>query len=331
MAKNSPLDIANTVVNLQQSRNISRISKDSALSKKDSAAARAASTEALAKVAELLKKEHEREAREKLERERAELHSRRQKEIKDAVFELKQELDDLEKQEDRVARVIILSLIQSEIEDMDVSIDEFESLPDREYAREALDRLGDIGVETESVLTDTERKQLADLDDALGLLGKKAEHVLDIEEGIEEMESQLSEFSQRIDQQEEGLVQRAKKGKDKRNAGFGGIVTALFVSLICVKLDWNTAATFAGAFFGGIGSLFLLIWILGIPGRILHRNATMKSLGEDRKQRDGIDAEIQDRRGKLAIAVEEQEQAEQALLSIVKDHPELGFLMESNS
>ena len=57
----------------------------------------------------------------------------------------------------------------------------------------------------------------------------------------------------------------------------------------------------------------------------------MKSLGEDRKQRAGIDAEIQDRRGKLAIAVEEQEQAEQALLSVVKDHPELGFLMESNS
>ena len=128
-------------------------------------------------------------------------------------------------------------------------------------------------------------------------------------------------------------MQRAKKGKDKRDAGFGGIGTAVFVSFICVILDWNTAATLAGAFFGGIGFLFLLTWILGIPGRILYRNATMKSLGEDRKQRDGIDAEIQDRRGKLAIAVavEEQEQAEQVLLSIVKDHPELGFLVESDS
>ncbi len=333
MAKNSLLDFANLAANLQQSSNISRISKDSAVSKKDSAAAKAASTEALAKVDELLKKEHEREAREKLERERAELHSRRQKEIKDVVFELKQELDDLEKQGDRVARVVILSLLQSEIENMDILLDEFESLLDREYANEALDRLDDMGAETESALTDTERKQLADLDSALELVGKKAEHVLEIEGGIKELESPLAELARKINQQEEDLAQRAKRGKDKRDAGFGGIVTALFVSLICVKLDWNTAAALASAFFGGIGSLFLLTWILGIPGRRLHRNSTMKSLREDRKQRDEINAELQDRRSKLAMAVdvEDQEQAKQTLLTIVKDHPELGFLVETNS
>ena len=59
----------------------------------------------------------------------------------------------------------------------------------------------------------------------------------------------------------------------------------------------------------------------------------MKSLGEDRKQRDEINAELQDRRSKLAMAVdvEEQEQAKQTLLTIVKDHPELEFLVETNS
>ena len=133
MAKHSLLDFANLAANVQQSSRISRISKESAA--------------ALKKVEELLKKEQEKQAREELERQRVELYSQRQKEIKDAVFELKQELDDFEEQDDRVARAVILSLHLIDIEEMDMSLDEFESLPDREYARQALNRVDALGAE----------------------------------------------------------------------------------------------------------------------------------------------------------------------------------------
>ena len=308
MAKHSLLDFANLAANVQQSSSISRISKESAV--------------ALKKVEELLKNEQERQAREELERQRAELYSQRQKEIKDAVFELKQELDDLEEQDDRVARAVILSLLLIDIEEMDMSLDEFESLTDREYARQALNRLDALGAETESSLTGPERKQLADLDEVLELVEKKKGDVLEIEGGIEEFSRLRLQISERIDQREEELAQQAKKGKSNRNKGFVCIPLTVMGSFIA---DW------AGVIFIVIGAFFLLRWILGAPGRILYRNSAMESQGEDRKQRDEIDAELQDLRTRLLLSVEEREQAEQALLAIVKDHPDLGFLVEKGA
>ena len=154
----------------------------------------------------------------------------------------------------------------------------------------------------------------------LELVQKKKGDVLEIEGSIEKFGQLRLQLSERIDQREKDLAQQAKKGKSNRNKGFVGIALAVMGYFI---VDWP------GMIFIVIGGLFFLNWILGAPGRTRYRNSAMESQGEDRKQRDGIDAELQDLRTRLLLSVEEREQAEQGLLAVVKDHPDLGFLVET--
>lgn len=352
---------ANTLANVHQSSNISRLRKDVVTTKDD--------------VHLLLEKEEERAEREELERQRAELHSQRQAAIKNVVFELKQELDDLEKQEDRVARIFILSLLLGEIEDVDMSLDEFDSLPDREYASEVLSRLDDMGAKTELSLSDAERKQLTDLSDTLELVKNKPDYILEIERGIKELESQRAELSEELsereNQRETVLVQVQKKNKQgyiqkKNKQGYkfldiimrfsyyiagmmmGGTIVAAIVAAMVVGIVQVTIkeieilrdlerqisvsvgiGTFIGIFiFNGI---WFYRFLHGRERRQRDKLASMENeIGKAKNQRNSIDTELQDRRSKLATSVEEQEQAEQTLLTIVKDHPALGFLVEES-
>ena len=274
MAKSSLIDYANLAANMRQSR--------------DSAAAKAASTEALAKVEELLEKEQERETREELEREKAELHSRRQKEIKDTVFEVKQELDDLEEMEDGVARVVVLSVLESQVEG--VSLDEFESLPDREYASEVVNRLETMVDQTESALTKTEQKQVQSLGDAFEAMGRIAVEKEEIQAEVEELESQLAELSETVDplealvgadHREEELARVEKDRKENRSAGFGGLLFAMVTGGCCAALDWNTAAVLVGGPFGCLACVWLLKSILRTPTRWLHERGSERQLNPE--------------------------------------------------
>ena len=344
MEKGTLLGLANAAANWKQGSDISRLRRDSAAAKKETAATRkdiaAAREDSAAIQAEIerlrvrMKEKEareeearqEREAKEELERQRADLELRRQKEIKDTIFELKEELDDLEEEEDRVACVVILCLLQSEIEDLDLSLNEFESLPDREYARDALNRLEDLGTETEEALTEAEREQLGALEAAFELAGEEAKHVQEIEVEIESLEARLAEVAEKVAQQEKDLAERAGGVKRKRNKGIVRIILGGVVFYGCQLLEWPTVAIWGGGLFAGIGCLHLLGWILSAIGRAVDRPNELESLEKERVERDEIQASIQEQRGRHSAALKGHERAEEKLRAILQSHPELEFL-----
>ena len=269
----------------------------------------------------------EREAKEELERQRAELQLRRQKEIKDTIFELKEELDDLEGEEDRVACAVILCLLQSEIEDLDLSLNEFESLPDREYARDALNRLEDLGTETEESLTEAERERLEALEAAFELVGEEEKQVQEIEAEVKSLEARLAEASEKVAQQQKGLTDREGRVKTKRNKGIARIILGGIVFYGCQLLEWPTVGTWGGGLLVGLGCLYLLGWLLSALGRAVDRSSEMESLDKEMGQRDEIQASIQEQRGRHSAALKGKERAEEKLAAILQNHPDLEFLV----